>query len=384
MSKKLIIILLGLNAMLIHAQNAYDPMQVLIFCKNQDYEQALLYLNARPAPETEQYLFDLGYVHYLNGHPAEAQSAFLKLYQKNPQLQGPQLYLALLYGQAGDETTALFHYRNLIALAPGNYKYWHYAAGAWSKLRQPDSAIAYIRRSYELKPSSGSVVYDFATYLDNARKKKEAEQLVDRFLQSDTSYLPVMGKKTDLCFSAGRYSEAIAWGERLRSRNASPINLAGCYVHLLYSYLNLQQPDSVLSVYNWLQLQGVNGESATYGAALAHAMKRNYPGSDSLLTECIAFNIQEMAATYLRAKADNALAVKNYTRAIALYDTAYYIFKEPLDLFQAGRVFDSYLQNRNRAADYYKRFLRVRPLPKTQDEETITHYIKAFLNPQKK
>lgn len=384
MPKKLIIILLSLGPLLAGAQSGYDPLKVLAFCRNQDYEQALRYLNAIPDPENEQYLFDLGYVYYMNDHAGEAQSAFLKLHQKNPKLQSPQVYLAMLYDQAGDEYAALQHYKNLIALDSANFKYWHYAAGEWSKLKQPDSAIFYIRKSYTLNPTAGRVVYDLCTYLDNARQKKEAEQLVDRFLGSDTSYFPLMGKKVDLCFSAGRYAEAITWGERLRTRNAAPVNLSAPYIHLLYSYLNLKQPDSVLSIYNWLQLQGVNGESATYGAALAYAMKKNYIISDSLLTECISYNIQEMAATYFRAKADNAVAVKNYSQAIAQYDTSFYIFKNPVDLFQAGRISDNYLKNRMQATGYYKKFLRSRPTPKTDDEAAITRYIKDFLNPQKK
>ncbi|WP_300596829.1 hypothetical protein [Niabella sp.] len=384
MFKKLIIILLSLNSLLAGAQNDYDPLKVVTLCKNQDYEQALLYLTATPAPENEQYLFDLGYVHYMSDHTAEAQAAFLKLHQKNPQQQAPQLYLAILYDRSGDEYTALQYYKNLTALDSGNYKYWHYAAGEWSKLRQPDSAIAYLRKSYALKPTAGRVVYDLCNYLDNAKQKKEAEQLADRFLQSDTSYFPVMGKKVDLCFSAGRYNEAINWGERLRSRGASPMNLSMPYIHLLYSYLNLKQPDSVLSVYSWLQLKNVGGESATYGAALAYAMKKNYVFSDSLLTECINYNIQDMAATYLRAKADNAVAIKNYNQAMAFYDTTYYIFKNPVDLFQAGSISDNYLKNKTRATDYYKRFLRARPQPKTDDEATITRYVKEFLTPQKK
>ncbi|WP_018629868.1 tetratricopeptide repeat protein [Niabella aurantiaca] len=383
MFKKLIITLLSLHAIGAGAQEGYDPLQVLTFCKNQDYEQALHYLTTVPAPEQEQYLFDLGYVHYMNDQFTEALSAFTKLYQKNPQLPAPQLYLARLSNMKGDEQNALFYYKNLIRLLPDRYKYWHAAATVWSRLRQPDSAIAYIRKSYALRPQAGQVVYDYATYLDNAKQKKEAEAIVDRFLQSDTSYLPVMGKKVNLCFSTGRYQEAIAWGERLRAQDPLPVDRPGVYINLLYSYLNLKQPDSVLRIFSWLELQGIGGESAAYGAALAHSMKKNYVVSDSLLTECIAFNIQEMAATYLRAKAGNALATNNYTRAVALYDTSYYIFKDPIDLFQAGTVFDSHLKNRARAAGYYKRFLRARPVPKTSNEEDITQYIKAFLNLQK-
>ncbi|MGJ7030291.1 tetratricopeptide repeat protein [Niabella hirudinis] len=384
MFKKLIIILLSLNPMLLCAQGDYDPLQVLTFCKNQDYEQALRYLNTVPAPENDQYLFDLGYVYYLTDQFTEAEAAFTKLYKKNPQLPAPQIYLAQLSNIKGDEHSALSYYQNLIRLLPEQYKYWHAAATMWSRLKQPDSAMAYIRKSYELKPQSGKVVYDYANYLDIAKRKKEAEALVDHFLQSDTSYLPVVGKKINLCFSAGRYNEAITWGERLRSHDPSPDDRPSAYINLLFSYLNLKQPDSVVSLYCWIEQQGISGEAAAYGAALAYSMKKNYIISDSLLTECIAFNIQEMAATYLRAKADNALAIKNYNQAIALYDTSYYIFREPLDLFQAGRVWDHQLQNRVRATGYYKRFLQARPVPKTNDEEHITRYIKAFLNPQKK
>ncbi|ANH82595.1 hypothetical protein A8C56_17885 [Niabella ginsenosidivorans] len=90
-----------------------------------------------------------------------------------------------------------------------------------------------------------------------------------------------------------------------------------------------------------------------------------------------------MATTYLRAKGSNAEAVKNYKAAIALYDTSYYIFRDPLDLFLSGREYDLHLKNCARATSYYRKFLTVRPEPLNPDETRITRYIKEFLAPEK-
>ncbi|MBZ4190223.1 tetratricopeptide repeat protein [Niabella beijingensis] len=384
MHKQIIFSILCLIPVIVPAQASYNRDRLQQFFQNQEYEQSLAYLKTVPAPDNEQYLFDLGYACYMNEDFKQARSVFTALYQKNGSLPAPQIYLASIHNMNREPDSALFYYKNLTRLFPEQYKYWQAAAAAWYLLKKNDSAIACIRKSYELKPTAGKVVYDYCTYLSGAKQKNQAEQLIDQFLRFDTTYAPIIGKKVNLSFTAGRYSEAVAWGERLRSRDVAPAELLSSYINLLFSYLNLKRPDSVISVYNWLLLQDANNESAAYGAALAFAMKKEYAVSDSLLTECIGFNIQEMAATYYRAKAGNAVAVQNYTRAVALYDTSYYLFKDLLDLYQAGSVLHRFLKNNTRATAYYKRFLQVCPHPKTDEEATITRYIKEFLSPQKK
>ncbi|AHF18010.1 tetratricopeptide repeat protein [Niabella soli] len=362
-------------------QTSYDRSKLQRFYQDLDNEQALAYLKSIPPNTDAEYLFDLGYANYINGQTKEAGAIFTALYHKDRALPVPQLYLAMLFEQQRNYDSALFYYKNLTLLLPNSYKYWLAGARQWSRLNQTDSAVSYAQKSYRLSPASGRVVYDLAAYLKVQKRKTEAEKLIDLFLKQDTTYDPVIGQKITLCFDAKRYKEAIQWGELYRRREAdAPLP----YISLLYSYLNTNNPDSVISLYKWLGLKNMMAESIAYGAALAYATRKNYKASDSLLSECLKLNIQETAVTYLRAMSNNATALKNYKQAVAFYDTAYYLFHDPIDLFFAGKVYDKHLHDPAKAAVYYQKFRVVCPRPSDPDEVAITQYIKEFLPPRKR
>ncbi|HEX7756340.1 MAG TPA: hypothetical protein VF421_13395 [Niabella sp.] len=380
LSKVLVIKLILIISLSASGQVTYDRNQLQAYYQNQDYEQALAYLKSVPPTDDVSYLLDLGYANYVNGKLGAAKIFFTKLYGLDNSLQAPQLYLALLAEQGREFDTALFYYKNLTLLQPDRYKYWQAAAKELARLDSLDAALSYIRKAYALNPGAGSVVCDLAFYLGKQKQPEEAENIIDRFLATDTTYDPAIAQKIGLCFDAKRYAAAIRWGELYKKLEGGSSNP---YVHLLYSYLNTCKPDSVISLYHWMELSNRMSESIAYGAALAYADKKEFAVSDSLLSTCIKFNIQEMAATYLRAKGSNAEAVKSYKAAIALYDTSYYIFHDPLDLFLAGRVYDLHLKDRTKAAGYYRKFLAVRPEPLNPDEIRIARYIQEFLNPKK-
>ncbi|MBO9619446.1 MAG: hypothetical protein J7539_10465 [Niabella sp.] len=362
-------------------QAGYNRAKLDEYYQNQDYEQALAYLQSIVPADTNEYLFDLGYVTYMNGHAKEARAIFTTLYHKDSSSCAPQIYLALLFEQNRIYDSALFYYQNLTRLLPKNYKYWQAGARQWARLNYTDSAVAYAQKSYQLNPASGSVVYDLATYLKIQKRKAEAEQLVDVFLKQDTTYDPVIGQKVAFCFTAKRYPEAIRWGKLYQRREA---DFPTPYVNLLYSYLNVNDPDGAISLYKWMELKNMIAESIAYGAALAYAAKKNYKTSDSLLSVCLKLNIQEPAVTYLRAKGANATSMKNYKQAATYYDTAYYMFHDPVDLYLAGNIFDKYLRDTAKATIYYRKFQFACTTPKSPDEVSISQYIKEFLSTRKR
>lgn len=363
------------------AQTSYDKSRLQQYYQNQEYEQAIAYLKTIQPPHDEAFLFDLGYSNYANSNYAEATKIFQQLYNRDPLLPTPQIYLALMARENRKTDSALFYYRNLTRLLPNNYRYWQSAAQLFDRKRQMDSALIYAQKAVELNPTSGSVVFDLADYLGTVKRNKEKEVLIDKFLSRDSGYKPIIGQKVEACFDTQQYEQAIKWGKRYKLLEG---RYPKTYEQLLYSYLNNAMPDSVVNLYGWLNEQGLKTESAAYGAALAYTALKKYALSDSLLDECIKFNIQELATTYYSAKADNSIALKNYSRAASYYDTSYYIFHNPQDLFQAGRVYDANQNNRAKATSYYKRYLQAQPKPKTNNQESIHEYVTEYLKSQKK
>jgi hypothetical protein len=75
---------------------------------------------------------------------------------------------------------------------------------------------------------------------------------------------------------------------------------------------------------------------------------------------------------------ENYEAQKKYKPAVAQYDTAYYLFRDPLQLYNGGRVLETGLNNIDLSKKYYKKYLSL-ATPKTPEEKKAYQYVKDKL-----
>jgi len=67
--------------------------------------------------------------------------------------------------------------------------------------------------------------------------------------------------------------------------------------------------------------------------------------------------------------------INNEPYAIAQYDTAYYLFKNPLMLYNCGRILDEHLKNYDAAKKYFSKYMRLAK-PQSADEKRAYEYIR--------
>ena len=67
--------------------------------------------------------------------------------------------------------------------------------------------------------------------------------------------------------------------------------------------------------------------------------------------------------------------MKEYKQALQNIDTAYYLFKDPLTLYNCGRLAETGLHDLGLARRYYRRYL-VLAQPKTAEEKRAYMYVK--------
>lgn len=97
-----------------------------------------------------------------------------------------------------------------------------------------------------------------------------------------------------------------------------------------------------------------------YLEAMAFRKQKKYKLSLATLNDCIALAIDSKAADYYEAKADIYETLGAYRRALTQYDTAYYIFHDPLQLYNKARLYDARLKSPRTALRYYRLYLRER------------------------
>ncbi len=362
--------------------NQYNSTTVYQLFQNQDYEKAASYLvSVNKHAENLQYRLDLGYAYYMLNKFSDSKIEYEKAFQTDSTNIQANLYLASIYNRQRLPELALSHYMRMVNMHPDNYRYWQYASSAAYTLNEFDSSFYYITKSYALKPTSSSVVHQYAEALQKKKMTEVAEKVVNTFLETDPTDEIIIAKKIDISFYKNNYADVILWGERLVNTNALT---PSAYTKLLFSYLNTGNLDKCIQLYDWLEARNMGNESAKYGAALAYARKKNFTVSNELLQQCLENNILTDAILYLRAKANNYEALKDYKKAIAYYDTSYYIFQKPIDLYFAGTIYDHTLKNKAKATEYYRLYQKKSGKPKTNTELQIAGYIKEYLMPKAK
>ena len=85
--------------------------------------------------------------------------------------------------------------------------------------------------------------------------------------------------------------------------------------------------------------------------------------------------ISNTAEYYFHALGDNYEETKQFKKAIAQYDTAYYLFKNPLMLYDCGRILDGDLKKYEAAKKYYSKYILLAK-PESADEKKAYEYIR--------
>ena len=124
--------------------------------------------------------------------------------------------------------------------------------------------------------------------------------------------------------------------------------------------------------------QETTDENLSYYAARALNKLGEYKQSNELYEECLSLAISKDAEKYLFGKADNFESMRKHSLAIAACDTAYYIFHNPLALYNMGRLYETGLKNPEKANTYYKQYLR-KASPTTAQERKVYGYLKEKL-----
>ncbi|MGC4231603.1 MAG: CDC27 family protein [Niabella sp.] len=379
MNKILIISLLTFSTfnIAIAQGNSADSLQH--YLQIQEYAKAVNWLKAtEPDSYNKEYLLNLGYCYYMNGDGKNALAVYQKLNEKEPDNLQTNLYLGIIYQRMKKYGQALQFYKNLTLIQPGQYKYWLYTASMFSILEMNDSAFAYTKKAYQISPQAPDAVLRYSSGLNLQKQRDKAIAVINSYLKTDSTNADVIARKINYSARDAKYKEVIFWGERLLKDSA---NEPLAYTDLAYAYLNTKQIDKCLSLCDWMELNNMKNESLTYCAAQCYAQKKNYTKSNLLLDECLQQNLVSTAVIYFRSKADNYEATKEYKKAIAQYDSSYFIFHHPTDLYYKARVYDIYLKNKTQAAVFYKKYVAEKQKPESPAEEQLFQYIREYIKP---
>jgi len=257
-------------------------------------------------------------------------------------------------------------------LQPGKAIWWRTVGELWRRRQRADSALTYLSRAYTLAPGDLKTVAALASVLVDGRAYASADSILDLGLSLDSLNVSLLKLRVQSAYQDKKYEEALAPGERLLTLQEPAVN---SLEWLALSYYDLKRYSDCIRVCESMLDLGLDLEAVYYYESRAEAKLTDYPQSDSLLRKALAKAINKTAEWYYNDLGDNCEAQHDYRRAIAHYDTAYYLFRDPLMLYNCGRICETELHNPALARKYFLRYLAT-ARPESEAEKKAYEYVR--------
>jgi len=350
-----------------------DKGKVMDFFQNQQFDEAISYLTPAVGNDSNnvQLLGWLGYAYYMNDNNGTALEYFGRVFAIDPANIGAIQYLAILNNRQDPDKARLFTLR-LIDLQPGKAVHYRNMGDLLRRANERDSAMPYFLHAYELAPNDLKNAFGLAEILVERRLYTEADSILDAALARDSVNISCTRLRIRSAYEQKAYADALVPGERL-VRLAEPA--LNALTQLVLSYYNLKMYADCVRVCEYMTTAGLSVESTYYYEARAWARLKDYTRSNELLRTCLTTAISATAEWYYYDLGENFEELKQYKVAIAQYDTAYYLFRDPMMKYNCGRIYEANLKNMEQARKYYLQYIAFGK-PKTPQESKAYDYIR--------
>ncbi len=359
----------------------YSKNAIMDLFQNQQFDEAIAYLS--PLLEADSadvpLLSYAGYAYFMNDNALAATTCYRHILELDSNNIAALHYLVLLRGNDESEE-AVGYAARLVALQPERAAWWRTMGELSARRGRPDTALRYFEQAYSMAPGDVRTITGLAELLIGRQSYQRADSILDLGLVKDSMNTSLLKVRVKAAFFAKDYAAAIVPGERLVSTD-EPATQALTWLAL--SYYDLKQyPQCIHACDHMLEI-GLQNEQVYYYEAGSYGKLHQYAVSDSLLRICLSMAIaptaewyyDELGANHEALGANHHEGLKEYKAAIASYDTAYYLFKDPTTLYACGRIAETELHNMTLAKKYYLRYLAVAK-PKNKEEREAVIYIR--------
>jgi tetratricopeptide (TPR) repeat protein len=363
----------GVSLQLTANSSLYDRVAVLNYLQNQEYDDAVAYLAPILKADSGNagLLGYAGYAYYETEDYRSAGDCYRRLLAIDSN-NIPALHYLLLISMNENPAESLDYARRLVQLQKDRAPWWRMQGEIYARMNDRDSALVYLDKAYAMAPNDIRTIAGLADLLMTSKDFDRVDSMVNLALERD-SLNPTLNKlAVRSAYQSQRYGRAIIPGERL-VRSNDPAGQALTSLALSY-YALKAYPDCIRVCEHMLDL-GLTEEAVYYYESRAWTKIGQYRTSDSLLQIAVKMAIRPTAEWYYFDLAANHESLREYREAVANYDTAYYLFRDPTVLYTCGRICEMEVHDLARARRYYLRYLAVAQ-PKTAAEKAALAYVR--------
>ncbi|MEO8582370.1 MAG: tetratricopeptide repeat protein [Flavitalea sp.] len=351
----------------------FDKNKVFEFFQNQQYDEALRYIKGAEVKDSNniQVLGYIGYAHFLNDQFDKAREYYERILASDSNNVSAIQYLAIINNNK-DPATAKPYVNRLIEIQPEKSAHYRTMGDLLRKTNQKDSALNFYSQAYSLDPNDNKNAASLAEILIEYKCYKEADSVLKLSLAIDSLFVPSLKLKIRSAYESKDYQNVIVAGETLIRQDELSVTYL---TQLALSHYNLKRYNDCIRVCEFMLENGFTIESIYYYEAKSYANLKQFDKSNELLDICLSTAISNTAEIYFYNRAQNFESLKKYKDAVLQYDTAFYLFKNPLMLYNCGRLYTSKLKNTVAAKIYFLKYLRLAK-PVTPEEIGAYEYVR--------
>jgi tetratricopeptide (TPR) repeat protein len=363
----------GVSMQLAANSSLYDRVVVLNYLQNQEYDEAVAYLAPILKADSGNagLLGYAGYAYYETEDYRSAGACYQRLLEIDSN-NIPALHYLLLIGMNDHPAESLDYARRLVQLQKGRAPWWRMQGELFGRVNQRDSALIYFDRAYVLAPNDLRTIAGLAELLMEMKDFGRVDSVLSLALDRDSLNITLNRLEVRSAYLSQRYDRAIVPGERLVRVDDIGVQ---ALTSLALSYYELKAYPDCIRVCEHMMDLGLTQEAVYYYESRAWTKMKDYRHSDSLLQIALKMSIEPTAEWYYFDLAANHEALREYREAVANYDTAYYLFRDPTVLYACGRICETEIHDLARARKYYLRYLAVAQ-PKTAAEKQALAYVR--------
>jgi tetratricopeptide (TPR) repeat protein len=350
-----------------------DKNKVLDFFQNQQFDEAISYITPAASIDSQniQLLSYLGYANYMNDNTDAAEKYYQQIVNIDSNNISAIQYLAIL-NKNDNPNQALVFTRRLINLQPNKASYYRNMAELFRRTEKTDSAFLYFNKAYQLSPKDYKNGVGLADILIDKKMYKQADSIIEVGLIQDSINISFLKLRIRSAYNAEDFAGVQIPGERLMRLDEA---LLTPLTQVFIAYYNLKLYTDCIRVCEYLSFKGFLVDNIFYYQAKAWAKLKDFNKSNELLKICVSLSISKNAEMYYYNLALNYESLKKYKKAISNYDTAYYLFKNPVMNYNSGRICELNLKNIQLAQKYYVQYLAMAK-PEEEDEKKAYEYVK--------
>jgi Flp pilus assembly protein TadD len=368
---RILLILFLLSSCAAHAQSQTSNTQIAQWLQQGAWDEVMNAARATEHPDSFL-LQSAGYASYQSGDRLAATGYFNQLLVIDSNNQQALYYAAII--AKGDEhcNEAIPLLERLATKVPAIAQYHVLLADCYSSTSKRADAIAQLQTARNLAPNSLTIANKLANAFLRQKAWDSAEHTLAQAMKAHPRDPMLIGTAINLAYARKQYAATSAWTDSLLATGKLKYELL---LTGMYADVSSRNQEHTIMLGDLLISMGQETEDVLYYTANAHKELRHWQAADSLLQKCISKVMKPNLEAYYIELAEIAAAKKEWTRSMAYYDTAYYLFKHPYTLYLKGIALQ-HAGKKSEAKQAYKKYLS---LPIALQDTAIAHYLQRVL-----